>query len=120
MSRKAQLNALAYRAKQARARQSQNIVFYKIYHAWWPRLTFIYNDCACVHMSEQRGFLELDLIVGGWAEANLPSLSAAELKDFAVVLDQENPELFKWLTGQARSIFPFALPHTRSLLCPQT
>ena len=38
---------------------------------------------------------------GGWAERHLPSLSDEELAAFAVVLDTENPDLFKWLTGQA-------------------
>jgi hypothetical protein len=37
---------------------------------------------------------------GGWAEANLASLSDEELAAFSAVLDAENPELFKWLTGQ--------------------
>lgn len=27
-------------------------------------------------------------------------MSDEELRGFAVVLDQENPDLFKWLTGQ--------------------
>ena len=81
------------------------------------------------YRAKQRGFLELDLLVvrsfprlseasflpcflpycpnagssaqGGWAEANLPSLSDEELAAFAVVLDAENPDLFKWLTAQA-------------------
>lgn len=83
------------------------------------------------YRAKQRGFLELDLLVaralpqpraqrachappshrishrpsspaqGGWAEAHLPTLSDEELAAFAVVLDAENPDLFKWLTGQA-------------------
>lgn len=37
---------------------------------------------------------------GDWAERNLPEMTDAELNGFAVVLDLENPDLFKWLTGQ--------------------
>lgn len=38
--------------------------------------------------------------MGGWAEMNLPRLSDEELAAFSVLLDCENPDLFKWLTGQ--------------------
>jgi hypothetical protein len=37
---------------------------------------------------------------GGWAETHLPSLSDEELAAFVQVLDAENPDLYKWLTGQ--------------------
>jgi len=52
------------------------------------------------YRSKQRGYLELDLIVGSWAEQQLPKMTTKELDEFAVVLDQENPDLFPWLTGQ--------------------
>jgi succinate dehydrogenase flavin-adding protein (antitoxin of CptAB toxin-antitoxin module) len=83
------------------------------------------------YRAKQRGFLELDLLVaraprmraslafrlrahsshasppacapqGGWAEEQLPHLSDEELAAFAVVLDAENPDLFKWLTSQTK------------------
>jgi succinate dehydrogenase flavin-adding protein (antitoxin of CptAB toxin-antitoxin module) len=106
-----------------------------------------------LYRSKQRGFLELDLLVGLWAEEQLPRLPLPALREFAAVLDevrgrvagggggggaragagagrparsgeregkqegpasalfdqphfarrarpQENPDLFKWLTGQ--------------------
>ena len=42
----------------------------------------------------------MDLLVGMWAEKNVPNMDAAQLKAMEEVLDQENPDLFKWLTGQ--------------------
>lgn len=39
-------------------------------------------------------------MLGNWASENLHRLSHDELLQFRKVLDQENPELFKWLTGQ--------------------
>ena len=43
----------------------------------------------------------MDLLVGMWAEKNVPKMDAAKLQAMEQVLDQENPDLFKWLTGQA-------------------
>lgn len=42
----------------------------------------------------------MDLLVGIWAEKQVPQLSENMLRQFEVVLDQENPDLYKWLTGQ--------------------
>ncbi|KAJ9512267.1 hypothetical protein QJQ45_012834 [Haematococcus lacustris] len=53
-----------------------------------------------LYRSKQRGFLELDLLVGLWAEKEIPAMNLPMLQDLAVMLDQENPDLFKWLTGQ--------------------
>lgn len=53
-----------------------------------------------LYRAKQRGFLEMDLLVGMWAEKNVPKMDAAQLKAMEEVLDQENPDLFKWLTGQ--------------------
>lgn len=53
-----------------------------------------------LYRARQRGFLELDIIVGEWATRNLTSKSDEFLRSFAEVLDEENPNLFKWLTGQ--------------------
>lgn len=54
-----------------------------------------------LYRAKQRGFLEMDLLVGMWAEKNVPKMDTAQLKAMEEVLDQENPDLFKWLTGQA-------------------
>lgn len=53
-----------------------------------------------LYRAKQRGFLELDIIIGEWAERNLPTRGDDFLASFSDVLDEENPELFKWLTGQ--------------------
>jgi succinate dehydrogenase flavin-adding protein (antitoxin of CptAB toxin-antitoxin module) len=49
-----------------------------------------------LYRAKQRGFLELDIIMGEWAERHLPSQGDAFLASFSDVLDEENPELFKW------------------------
>lgn len=41
-----------------------------------------------LYRSRQRGFLELDLLVGLWAEREVPKMDTAMLQHFATVLDQ--------------------------------
>ncbi|PNH04084.1 Succinate dehydrogenase assembly factor 2, mitochondrial [Tetrabaena socialis] len=53
-----------------------------------------------LYRSKQRGFLELDLLMGLWAESNIPQMGKDDLFHMSQVLDEENPDLFKWLTGQ--------------------
>ncbi|KAA0047670.1 hypothetical protein IC582_011144 [Cucumis melo] len=53
-----------------------------------------------LYRSKQRGFLELDLILGKWVEDHIHSLDADGIRDLINVLDLENPDLWKWLTGQ--------------------
>ncbi|EEH59390.1 uncharacterized protein MICPUCDRAFT_70267 [Micromonas pusilla CCMP1545] len=53
-----------------------------------------------LYRAKQRGFLELDILVGKWAQRHLINRSEEFMASFSEVLDEENPELFKWLTGQ--------------------
>ncbi|KAK9846125.1 hypothetical protein WJX84_012396 [Apatococcus fuscideae] len=53
-----------------------------------------------MYRAKQRGWLEMDLLVGLWAERNLPTAEPPMLTAFEVLLDEENPDLLKWLTGQ--------------------
>jgi hypothetical protein len=41
-----------------------------------------------LYRSRQRGFLELDLLVGLWAEQQVPHMDKRMLQQFTVVLDQ--------------------------------
>ena len=59
-----------------------------------------------LYRAKQRGFLELDIMVGEWASREMrdpATTSEAFLDAFDDVLDVENPDLFKWLTGQAEA-----------------
>ncbi|XP_057422255.1 succinate dehydrogenase assembly factor 2, mitochondrial [Lotus japonicus] len=53
-----------------------------------------------LYRSKQRGFLELDLVLGKWVEDNIHSLDENRIKSLIHVLDLENPDLWKWLSGQ--------------------
>ena len=50
-----------------------------------------------LYRSKQRGWLELDLILGTWAEQHLDTLSDSELVQYEAVVRRENPDLIKWL-----------------------
>ncbi|CAH2070413.1 unnamed protein product [Thlaspi arvense] len=53
-----------------------------------------------LYRSNQRGFLELDLVLGNWVEENVNSMDENAVKSLIHVLDLENPDLWKWLTAQ--------------------
>ena len=56
---------------------------------------------ALLYRARQRGFLELDLLLGGWAARHAKSLDAEGRRALSELLELENPDLFAWLTGQA-------------------
>ena len=65
---------------------------------------FADNDAVrrrLLYRSKMRGWLEMDLMLGKWAAANLEELDGQGLEQYAEVLAMENPDLYKWLTGQA-------------------
>ena len=54
-----------------------------------------------LYHAKQRGWLELDLLLGGWAEKNVRTLSDAELDDLALVLSEETLDIWEWVTRQS-------------------
>lgn len=42
---------------------------------------------------------ELDILLGGFAERYLKSLSSVELDQFEALLNQPDPDLFAWIMG---------------------
>ncbi|KAL6996815.1 Succinate dehydrogenase assembly factor 2, mitochondrial [Sarracenia purpurea var. burkii] len=53
-----------------------------------------------LYRSKQRGFLELDLVLGKWVEEHIRSMDQNGIRSLVDVLDLENPDLWKWLSGQ--------------------
>lgn len=49
----------------------------------------------------RRGIKEMDLLIGGFADAHLAILSDAELDDFETLMDEQDQDLLSWATGQA-------------------
>jgi antitoxin CptB len=50
--------------------------------------------------SWHRGTREMDLIMGRFADANIGTLSDAELDAFERLTDVPEPELYAWITGE--------------------
>ncbi|KAK1363921.1 Ankyrin repeat family protein [Heracleum sosnowskyi] len=58
----------------------------------------LFNRLA--YRSRQRGFLELDLVLGKWVDENIHSMDEAAVRSLIDVLNLENPDLWRWLSGQ--------------------
>ena len=48
-----------------------------------------------------RGIKEMDLILGGWADAHLADADDATLDAFEAVLAEADHDLYSWVSGQA-------------------
>ena len=49
----------------------------------------------------RRGFREIDLILGGFADKHLATLTADQLDAFEQLLDAPDQDVFAWITDQA-------------------
>lgn len=50
--------------------------------------------------SMRRGIKEMDLILGGFADRALESLSEAELENYDALLSENDHDLYQWVSGQ--------------------
>lgn len=48
-----------------------------------------------------RGTREMDLIMGRFADAELGRLDEAGLDSFEALMEQPDPDLYKWVSGEA-------------------
>eukprot|EP00920_Eleutheroschizon_duboscqi_P032069 GHVT01077335.1.p1 GENE.GHVT01077335.1~~GHVT01077335.1.p1 ORF type:complete len:239 (-),score=6.07 GHVT01077335.1:445-1161(-) len=56
------------------------------------------------YRSHQFGFIELDTLVGGFAEYYVTSMSVEELKEFEFILvNVSNHDLFSWISGKVQA-----------------
>ncbi len=59
-----------------------------------PRKVMLYR-------ARQRGWLELDVILGSFAEKKLAVFNDKEVEEFGAILAVENPDLYKYVSGQS-------------------
>ncbi len=50
--------------------------------------------------AEHRGFKEADLVIGGYARKNLPSMSEAALDEFEALIETPDQDLYAWIVGR--------------------
>jgi antitoxin CptB len=54
-----------------------------------------------LYRAHHRGFKEADILLGGFADAQAPRMSAGELDAFEALLELPDQELYAWITGNA-------------------
>lgn len=62
-----------------------------------------------------RGIREMDLVMGGFADAEIGTLSEADLAEFERLLDVPDGDLLKWVTGERVVPEPFDTPVYRRM-----
>ena len=50
--------------------------------------------------SRHRGVKELDLVLGRFAETHIAGFDLAELRQYAVLLAEQDPDIYDWLVGR--------------------
>ncbi|GJD48513.1 hypothetical protein OPKNFCMD_1234 [Methylobacterium crusticola] len=53
-----------------------------------------------LYRSWHRGIREMDLIMGRFADAEIGTLTEAELDDFELLIEVPDRDLFRWITGE--------------------
>lgn len=51
--------------------------------------------------SSHRGIKEMDLLMGGFAKARLPTMTESELSAFEDIIELPDQELLSWVIGEA-------------------
>ena len=51
----------------------------------------------------RRGIREMDLVIGGFADAEIGSLNDAELDQLELLMAEEDADIFRWVTGEAET-----------------
>lgn len=73
--------------------------------------------CRILYRSRQRGYLELDLLLGKWAEENIAHLDQNRLKDLVDLLEEVRTSLFFVVTEIITLLSPVA-PFGSSFMYP--
>jgi antitoxin CptB len=60
--------------------------------------------------ASHRGMRELDLLLGGFADAALAALDTAEIEAFEGLLEAEDQDVYGWLTGEIGAPPPHDTP----------
>ncbi len=53
-----------------------------------------------IFRSGHRGTKEMDLLLGGFAAQNVPGFTPAQLDEYQGFLENNDPDLYNWISGQ--------------------
>ena len=56
-----------------------------------------------IYRANYRGFKEADILIGGFAKKNVPTMSANELNEFERLLTIDDRKLYAWMIGDAEA-----------------
>ncbi|RLN92945.1 hypothetical protein BBJ28_00003340 [Nothophytophthora sp. Chile5] len=59
------------------------------------------NRKRVIYRSKQRGWLEVDLLLGSWASQNVMQLTAEELQQYEDILNEETIDIFNYISGKS-------------------
>ena len=57
--------------------------------------------------SMRRGIKEMDLILSAFADAKLAAMTDAQLTVYDAMLDENDHDLYQWVTGQVEPTVPY-------------
>ncbi len=70
----------------------------------------VYDSTARLRWRCRRGTREMDLLLLRFLEQDYPLLDARDQSLFGALLDEADPDLYAWITGQAEPANPDYLP----------
>ncbi len=53
-----------------------------------------------IYRSKQRGWLEVDLLLGSWAAINVPHLTTKEMDEYDQLLEEETIDIYNYVSGK--------------------
>jgi succinate dehydrogenase assembly factor 2 len=53
-----------------------------------------------IYRAKQRGWLEVDILLGTWAVENVPKLTPEECDEFEIVLKEETIDIYNFVSGK--------------------
>jgi len=56
-----------------------------------------------LYRANHRGIKEMDILLGGFASANLSDLSEAEVDTFEAIAEHPDRDLLTWFTGEVKT-----------------
>ncbi|GMF20909.1 unnamed protein product [Phytophthora lilii] len=59
------------------------------------------NRKRIIYRSKQRGWLEVDLLLGRWASEHVMQLSPQELQQYEDILNEETIDIFNYISGKS-------------------